>query len=161
MLDSGRRLHRLVLMRRQTPQKRRALAAEVWRSMFDFFISTSRQRQRALAQLDLTPNDSRALHTLDAHIGRTMRSLADEWACDASNATWIVDRLETRGFAERREKPGDRRVKLVVLTVAGVKARERLTQAMYDPPPELLELPDSALQALKVASARLPNRNTP
>jgi DNA-binding MarR family transcriptional regulator len=124
--------------------------------MFDFFLATSGQRQRALAQLDLTPNDSRALHTLDAHAGRTMRSLADEWACDASNATWIVDRLEARGFAERREKPGDRRVKLVVLTAAGMKARERLRQAMYDPPSELLELPGSTLQALKTATAKLP-----
>jgi len=140
----------------QTSQGHRALAAEVWRRMFDFFLATSGQRQRALAQLDLTPNDSRALHTLDAHAGRTMRSLADEWACDASNATWIVDRLEARGFAERREKPGDRRVKLVVLTAAGMKARERLRQAMYDPPSELLELPGSTLQALKTATAKLP-----
>ena len=146
-------------MAKQTSQRHRALAADVWRNMFDFLIATSAHRQRALAQLDLTPNDSRALHTLDAQVGRTMRSLADEWACDASNATWIVDRLESRGFAERREKPGDRRVKLVVLTAAGVKARERLTQAMYDPPSELLELPDSTLRALRTSTAKLPRRS--
>jgi hypothetical protein len=28
-----------------------------------------------------------------------MKSLADEWRCDASNATWIVDRLEKLGLA--------------------------------------------------------------
>jgi DNA-binding MarR family transcriptional regulator len=133
-----------------------ALAADIWRRMFDFFLATSAQRQRVLAQLDLTPNDSRALHTLDAQAGRTMRSLADAWACDASNATWIVDRLESRGLAERREKPGDRRVKLVVLTASGVKTRERLRAAMYEPPPELLELPSAALRALKTATEALP-----
>ena len=143
-------------MAKQTSAKNRALAADVWRRLFDFFISTSEQRQRALAQLDLTPNDSRALHTLDSRIGRTMRSLADEWGCDASNATWIVDRLEARGLAERREQPGDRRVKLVVLTSAGVKTRDRLKEAMYEPPPVLVDLPTSSLQALKAAADKLP-----
>lgn len=136
--------------------RRRALAADVWRRLFDFFIATSGQRQRILADLDLTPNDSRALYTLDQHAPRTMRSLADEWGCDASNATWIVGRLEGRGLVERRVKEGDRRVKLVVLTLAGVKTRERLQSAMYEPPPELLGLPSAALQALREAAERLP-----
>ena len=143
-------------MGKQPSSSKRALAADVWRRLFDFFISTSRQRQRVLAELDLTPNDSRALHTLDPREGRTMRSLADAWGCDASNATWIVDRLEARDLVERREQPGDRRVKLVVLTSAGVKTRDRLKAAMYEPPPELLELPTAALQALKTAAAKLP-----
>jgi DNA-binding MarR family transcriptional regulator len=144
-------------MGKQPSPSKRALAADVWRRMFDFFISTSRQRQRVLAELDLTPNDSRALHTLDPREGRTMRSLADAWGCDASNATWIVDRLEARDLVERREQPGDRRVKLVVLTSAGVKTRDRLKEAMYEPPAELLELPTVALLALKSAAAKLPN----
>ena len=139
-----------------TSPSKRALAAEVWRRMFDFFVSTSESRQRVLAELDLTPNDSRALHTLDAREGRTMRSLADEWGCDASNATWIVDRLEARGLAERRPRPGDRRVKLVVLTGAGVKTRDRVRAAMYEPPLELVGLPVTALRALSEAVAELP-----
>ncbi len=44
------------------------------------------------------------------------RSLVDEWKCDASNATWIVDRLENFDLAERRNVPRDRRVELVILT---------------------------------------------
>jgi len=140
----------------ESSRKHRELAAEVWRRLFDFFISTSGQRQRVLAELDLTPNDSRALHTLDPREGRTMRSLADAWGCDASNATWIVDRLEARGLAERREKPGDRRVKLVVLTAAGVRTRKRLQKGMYEPPPELLAMPRAALEALGAATRELP-----
>jgi len=124
--------------------------------MFDFFIVTSGQRQRVLAELDLTPNDSRALHTLDRKEGRTMRSLADAWGCDASNATWIVDRLEQRGLAERRAKEGDRRVKLVVLTAAGVRTRARLQKGMYEPPPELLAMSAAALEALGAATTKLP-----
>ena len=119
--------------------------------MFNFFIGTSAQRAKVLARLGLTPNDARALSALDVADGRTMRSLADEWGCDASNATLIIDRLEKRGFAERRGKPGDRRVKLVVLTPAGVKTRQRLLEGMYDPPPEMLALPRASLEVLRSA----------
>jgi DNA-binding MarR family transcriptional regulator len=142
-------------MSRAPSARHRELAAEVWRRMFDFFISTSAQRQRVLAALDLTPNDSRALHTLDPREGRTMRSLAEEWGCDASNATWIVDRLEARGLAERRPQPGDRRVKRVVLTAAGVRTRDKLQRGMAEPPPELLAMSNADLKALQGATKKL------
>jgi DNA-binding MarR family transcriptional regulator len=119
--------------------------------MFDFFLRSSSQRVRVLARMGLTPNDSRALSALDVSAGRTMRSLADEWGCDASNATWIIDRLEKRGFAERRAMPKDRRVKLVVLTASGAKARQKLMDGMYEPPPELLALPRASLEVLRSA----------
>jgi DNA-binding MarR family transcriptional regulator len=52
-----------------------------------------------------------------------MRNLAQAMRCDASNLTGIVDRLEERGLAERQLDPRDRRVKLLVLTPAGVSMR--------------------------------------
>jgi DNA-binding MarR family transcriptional regulator len=125
------------------------VAAEAWRRLFTFFMKTRSQRDRVLARLRLTPNDVRALTELDVSEGRTMRSLADEWGCDASNATWIVDRLEKRGLAERRTRSGDRRVKLVVLTQAGAKARKQLLDGLFDPPPELLALPRATLEVLR------------
>jgi DNA-binding MarR family transcriptional regulator len=137
-------------------RRKAGLAADTWKRMFDFFIGTSSQRGKVLARMGLTPNDSRALSALDVASGRTMRSLAEEWGCDASNATWIIDRLEKRGFAERRAMPGDRRVKLVVLTPSGIKARQKLLEGMYEPPPELLALPRSSLEVL---SSALPSRN--
>jgi len=126
-----------------------ALAAQAWKRLFTFFMKTRSQRDRLLAQLRLTPNDVRALTELDGSSGRTMRSLAEEWGCDASNATWIVDRLEKRGLVERRAKPGDRRVKLVVLSAAGVKARKQLLDGLFEPPPELLALPRATLELLR------------
>ena len=126
-----------------------ALAAQAWKRLFTFFMKTRSQRDRLLAQLQLTPNDVRALTELDGSSGRTMRSLAEEWGCDASNATWIVDRLEKRGLVERRAKPGDRRVKLVVLSSAGVKARNQLLDGLFVPPPELLALPRATLEVLR------------
>jgi len=132
------------------------IAAEIWRRLFDYFISSSNHRGRVLGRYGLTPNDSRALHALDRREGLTMRSLADAWACDASNATWIIDRLEARGLAERRSKPGDRRVKLVVLTAAGERMVKRLHEAFYQPDPELRSLPLETLEELRSALEKLP-----
>jgi hypothetical protein len=46
--------------------------------------------------------------------------------CEPSNVTGIVDRLESRGLAERRLDPADRRVKLAAATAAGRDTAERL-----------------------------------
>jgi DNA-binding MarR family transcriptional regulator len=85
-----------------------------------------------------------------------MRSLADEWECDASNATWIVDRLERFGLAERRTVPHDRRVKLVVLTARGVKTKAELMEEFLTPPAELLDMAPIDLETLLHALEMFP-----
>lgn len=116
--------------------------------MFDYLIRSAPHRTRSLAKRGLTPNDSRALFSLAADQGRTMRSLADTWQCDPSNATWIVDRLEKLGLAERRAVPADRRVKLVVLTTKGQKTRAALLREFHAAPPEIAALERKDLEAL-------------
>jgi DNA-binding MarR family transcriptional regulator len=135
---------------------RTALAQRVWTLMFAFLMRTAPQRTKSLARRGLTPNDSRALASLDAREGRTMRSLADELGCDASNATWIVDRLERFGLAERRTVPRDRRVKLVVLTRKGVKTKAELMNEFHAPPDDLLHVDRRDLEMLHNALERLP-----
>jgi DNA-binding MarR family transcriptional regulator len=136
---------------------KKALAAAAWRPLVDFFFKTVKHRSRVLGRYGLTPGDARALGSLEAGEGRPMGALAEEWACDASNATWMVDRLEERGLAERRSSPTDRRVKLVVLTPLGRKTRAAILEGMYEPPPELLRLDRADLQALRDALAQLPS----
>jgi DNA-binding MarR family transcriptional regulator len=102
---------------------RKALARRAWGVMFDFLTRTAPMRTRSLSKRGLTPNDSRALFSLELHEGRPMRSLADSWECDPSNATWIVDHLEALGLAERRTVAHDRRVKPVFLTAKGYKTK--------------------------------------
>ena len=126
--------------------------------MFDFLMKSAPGRTRALAERGLTPNDSRALFGLDADAGRSMRSLADAWACDPSNATWIVDRLEKLGLAERRALPEDRRVKLVVLTPKGARTRAALMKEFYRAPAELADLDPEDLRALDRILAKLTSR---
>jgi DNA-binding MarR family transcriptional regulator len=135
---------------------RTALAGRIWQLMFEFLMRTAPDRGRSLGRRGLTPNDSRALASLDPRDGRTMRSLADEWECDASNATWIVDRLERFGLAERRTVPHDRRVKLVVLTARGVKTKAELMEEFLTPPAELLEMDERDLRTLQRALEKLP-----
>jgi DNA-binding MarR family transcriptional regulator len=123
--------------------------------MFQFLMRTAPERSRSLGRRGLTPNDSRALASLDRVEGRSMRSLADEWECDASNATWIVDRLERAGLAERRTVPEDRRVKRVVLTAKGERTKRELLEEFHAPPEDLLALTEPELRALERALARL------
>lgn len=132
------------------------LAAETWAALFDFVIATSRQRTDALAELGLSVNDSRAIEALDARQGRTMRSLAAEWGCDPSTATWAVDRLERQGLARRQPHPTDRRATHVLLTPEGSRVRDELRGRLYAPPPELLDLSADALRQLRDAAALLP-----
>jgi DNA-binding MarR family transcriptional regulator len=136
--------------------RKSAVAAEAWRAIFDFILATAPQRNRYIGEAGLTPNDARALQSLTAQPGRTMGSLAEEWKCDASTATWIVDRLEKQGLAERRPHPTDRRAKLVVLTLRGQRAVAKNRERMYIPPPILLDLDLADLVALRDATARLP-----
>ena len=91
-------------------------------------------------ELGITPGHVKALLELRPELPRSMGALAETLRCDASNATWLVDRLEERGLVERRPLPGDRRVKTVVLTDHGVHTREHLIERMLEPPEDLLKL---------------------
>jgi len=133
-----------------------ALAADVWRLVLDFFLSHQQDRMRILREYHITPGHMKALFDLDEHEARPMGSLAGAWACDASNVTWIVDRLEERGLVERRTLPGDRRVKAVALTPLGVKTKHELFERMAEPPDDLLDLKTTELAALRAALTRLP-----
>lgn len=141
------------------PRTKPQLARDVWRSLFDFIIETAAHRNRVLGAHALSPNDARALFALDAKAGRTMGSLAEEWGTDASYATSVVDRLEHKGLAARSPHPGDRRVKLVTLTPAGVRLKQRLARDLYDPPEELLEMSTADLEALWESASKLRRRS--
>jgi DNA-binding MarR family transcriptional regulator len=71
---------------------------------------------------------------------RTMGQLAAELACDASNVSQLVGRLEGRGLVVREPDPVDRRSRRVSITDAGVVAT-RDVEARFD-------LPSTALARL-------------
>lgn len=55
-----------------------------------------------------------------------MGQLAAQLHCDRSHVTGVADELEQRGAVERQPQPGDRRVKLLVLTAEGEALRDRI-----------------------------------
>ncbi|HEX9098051.1 MAG TPA: MarR family transcriptional regulator [Candidatus Dormibacteraeota bacterium] len=142
----------------RAPTVKENAAATAWRHIFDYIIATAPDRVAVLDRLGLTPAESRSLVSLDPKAGRSMRSLADEWRCDPSNATWLVDRLEHQGLARRIARDGDRRVKAVVLTAKGKRLRSELLASQYTPPRDLLSLPQRDLEALSAAASKLPAR---
>jgi DNA-binding MarR family transcriptional regulator len=109
-----------------------------------------------LQEFGLSPGDLRALFALDGDQPRPMRALARAWNCDASNATWMVDRLETRGLVERRALLHDRRVKAVVLTPLGASTKRELLTRLHQPPDDFLALDRATLEDLRDALAQLP-----
>ena len=75
---------------------------------------------------------------------------------DASQMTWLVDRLEERGYVERRPLPTDRRVKTIALTPTGLALRTRLQFEMFQPPDDLVALDAATLEALREQLEKLP-----
>ena len=137
---------------------KRAVAGEVWKLMADFATGNFRQgaQARLMEEIGLTPAHFRALSILDPDQPRPMRAMASTLCCDASMATWLVDRLEERGLVERRTPPRDRRVKTVVLTPLGIRTRQRLRESFYHPPAALIDLDVSSLESLRSELRKLP-----
>ena len=132
------------------------LTAEVWRRLLGFVMKHHQENFHVLGELGLTPGDMKALFALDRHEPRPMRALAAGWACDASNVTWMVDRLEERGLVERRTSTADRRVKTVVLTAEGEATKATLIERFQRPPDEFRDLSRRDLEGLRALLAQLP-----
>lgn len=141
-----------------------APAREAWLHIVQLFTSEENRRgfHDTAAAVGLTPAGLHALLCLAPDETRPMRALAEEWHCDASNVTAIVDQLEQRDLAERRVLPTDRRVKTVSLTPSGVSARARAMQLLSVPPPGIAALSPTEQRTLRdllgKVTAHLPPR---
>jgi DNA-binding MarR family transcriptional regulator len=144
-------------MRRATAERgKAAVASEAFRGMAQYVMRWIGPHSDVLQELGLTPGHLRAMMLLEPNEPRTMGSLAKAWACDPSNITWLVDRLEERGLVERRSLATDRRVKTVVLTPLGEKAKADMLERLYEPPPDLLALSIDDLRRLASVIEKLP-----
>lgn len=148
-----------------------AAAREAWLHIVQLFTSdeTSRNFVAAAGDVGLTAAALRALLALGPGVrgvpgrhseAKPMRALAQDWHCDPSMVTGIVDQLEQQGYAERRPHATDRRVKTVSLTPAGSAARARAMTVLSVPPPGITSLPATEQRELRdllrKATAALP-----
>jgi len=109
---------------------------EAWRLLQELLMNGEMQgrMQRACQAIGGPPSIVKALFHLQPGEPVPMRDLAEHWGCDASYITELVDGLEEQGMATREPHPTDRRVKTVVLTDVGAKARDQVQQVMWQTP---------------------------
>jgi DNA-binding MarR family transcriptional regulator len=125
---------------------RTELDREVCKLVHQFVQRLDVHVRRVAQELGTTPSQVVALRELSEPI--TGRELAARMSCEASNATFIIDRLEEQGLVERRPHPTDRRAKQVVLTSAGARSRAAVLE-LLDAESPLTALPASQQDALR------------
>jgi DNA-binding MarR family transcriptional regulator len=109
-------------------------ADEAWELLRELLFAERRRFFEAAAGFDLHPAQAGALMQLDGEEGLPMHEIATRLACDNSNVTGIVDRLEARDLVARRPGEQDRRVKYIVLTADGRAVREAMRERMARAP---------------------------
>ena len=103
-----------------------------------------------LAPHGVTPGQYAVLRCLWDENGQTARKLAERLSLDGSTITGILDRMEQRGLIEKLADPKDRRALQVMLTEAGSKLQEPLSQAIMDANRKaLLNLDEKQAEVLK------------
>jgi len=100
-------------------------ACRAWQLLVKFFFG-EREYLSLGEEFELSPVQCHLLHLIEPERPLPMGRLAQTLACDASNVTGLVDRLEARGLVQRRQSPGDRRVKVIQLTPTGSRVRTQL-----------------------------------
>jgi DNA-binding MarR family transcriptional regulator len=125
--------------------------------LLEDLVDVMRHRFMAVAaELDLTPPQLGVLKHLDQPM--PMSQVAAIIGCDASNITWMTDRLEERGLVERRPDPQDRRVKQLALTEAGRRLRRQMARRLGSHFPGLHRLNDAERRTLASLLARVLGR---
>ena len=130
-------------------------ASGAWPLLVRLFFAQRANLPPLAAELQLSPAQCHVLHLIEPDRPIPMGQLAQTLACDASNDTGLVDRLESRGLVRRRPSEDDRRVKVLDLTPAGCRLRSALLDKMSVPPPILTRLSPREQRALIRLLSRL------
>ena len=130
-------------------------ACDAWHLLMQFFFAQRASLPTLAAELELSPAQCHVLHQIEPGRPIPMGRLAETLACDASNVTGLVDRLESRGLVRRRAAAADRRVKVLELTATGARLRALLLDRMTTPPVTLERLSARDRQTLVRILTRL------
>jgi len=137
--------------------EREAAAGEAWQALYSLVCEREGQLRfhEACDATGLAPGGLKTLLRLSADHPIPMRDLADFFRCDPSYVTSLVDGLEAAGLAERRSHPTDRRVKMVVLSRAGVDALAQARKILGEPPATFDVLSTAEVLRLRALLAKL------
>lgn len=106
--------------------------------LYDFVYVYDAAFDQAAQTVGFSAAQACLLLQLDKGGSRSMSELADELACDASNVTHLVSRLEARKMVTREPDPADGRARRVSVTPAGRRAC-RLVEKHFTLPPERVD----------------------
>lgn len=99
----------------------------------DLLQAAARRMRRGmgeeLAELDLTPAQSRALRIVLREDAPRLSTVAEWLRIAPRSATEVIDALEARGLVERCADPADRRASCVRPTDAGLAMKAKLDRA--------------------------------
>ena len=137
-------------MKRASPH-----ACDAWQLLIQLFFDQRANLPPLAAELQLSPAQCHVLHLIEPGRPMPMGQLAATLACDASNVTGLVDRLESRGLVRRHPSATDRRAKVLDLTPAGTRLRTLLLDRMTTPPATLKRLSVREQRALVRILTRL------
>jgi DNA-binding MarR family transcriptional regulator len=115
-------------------------ACKAWELLVKLFFSQRADLPSLASEFELSAAQCHVLHRMEPGQPIPMGKLAEAMACDASNVTGLVDRLESRGLVRRRADASDRRVKVLELTPFGTRLRSSVIQRMNQPPARLNRL---------------------
>jgi len=124
-------------------------AEEAWALLRELMFAERRRFFEAASAFELHPAQAGALLQLDVEAGSPMHEIAARLACDNSNVTGIVDRLEARGLVTRRASERDRRVKYIALTPLGLEVRDAMHERLARPPAAIERLPAKEQRLLR------------
>ena len=99
---------------------------------------TAHEFARALEPLGLRPPHFGVMTLIESHPGTTQQELVAGSLIDPSSMVAVLDELEERGLAERRQHPSDRRKHAVHLTAKGRRTLARAREAALAMIEELL-----------------------
>ncbi|MEU1408687.1 MarR family transcriptional regulator [Streptomyces sp. NPDC005728] len=105
---------------------------ELGKLVHDLDMQSNARMREWVTGLGLTVAQASALREMTGPM--TMRELAGRMSCEPSNATVVIDKLESLRLIERRPHPTDRRAKQLVLTPEGTELRERLLKVLAEEP---------------------------
>jgi DNA-binding MarR family transcriptional regulator len=96
-----------------------ALPLKLWRALGRAHAALSSAAGEEAARHGLSVGEAEVLDTLRRKGPLVVSEVQHRLRVSSGGATYLVTRLESRGLVERREVPGDRRVRVVALTPAG------------------------------------------
>jgi DNA-binding MarR family transcriptional regulator len=131
-----------------TKRSRGTGSCEAWPLLVKFFFNQRADLPNLASEFELSAAQCHVLHLIEPDQPIPMGRLAEALACDASNVTGLIDRLESRGLVRRQTATGDRRVKVLALTPAGIRLRSTVLERWTKPQARLDRLSVNDQKAL-------------